>query len=458
MSGGWSAGHATSRFSCRDEHTFDHVILGAGLSGLATASVLRGGCVVLEREDRPGGLARTECIGGHWFDHVLHLLYFNDAESEAAVDRFLDGEFAPCPPEAWVETSAGTARYPLQMNLGSLERDSAVACIRDLARACYGPSNGNPRNLKEAYLRTFGQSLCDLFMFPFNRKLMQYPLDSLDPGISWTTTVPRFEDAVRGALSPGEGFKPYNNRGLYPIPPRGEVPRGMERLSLRMAAEVPNIRCNTTVTGVNLAGRTVSVVAGGCERGAFRYRRGLVSSLPLPRLVSMIEDCPAGIVQSAGRLAWNRVYSLMLPVKGSGPVIRGHWSYHPDETLCFTRLINMGSFDPEMSPEDGCSLLVEIPERADRPVRTFAEVYGRAVDDLMKAGVLSAGSRILSGAMIVVDPAYVVFTPETRGIVDGIFEYLRANDVHPIGRYGRWEYLSMAQVIRDGLDLGRSLA
>ncbi len=440
-----------------DPDTFDYVILGGGLAGLSTASVLGGNCVVLERESRPGGLARSECIEGHWFDHVLHLLHFQDSESEAELMSLLDGEFVSCPPEAWVETSAGITRYPIQMNLGSLDREAAVACIRDLAEACYKPAPRRPENLHEALLRTFGQSLCDLFMFPFNRKLWQHPLESLDPGVSWTTTVPRFEEAVRGALSPGEGFKPYNQRGWYPVPPSEEVPRGMERLSRRIAGDVQNIRCDTTVTGVDLAGRAVSVktARGGC--GVVRYRKGLVSSLPLPQLVSMIGNCPTEIARSAGRLAWNRVYSLMLPVKG--PEFRGggHWRYYPDENLCFTRLINMKSFDPHMCPGGGQSLLVEIPERADRPVRPFASVRERALHDLGKTGVLSAGHTVLEGGMKVIDPAYVIFTPETGGILEEVFDYLRSNRVESVGRYGRWEYSSMAQVIRDGLALGRSL-
>jgi protoporphyrinogen oxidase len=440
-----------------DPHTFDYVILGAGLAGLSTGSVLGGKCVVLERESRPGGLARTECIDGHWFDHVLHLLHFQNDESEAELMSFLDGEFISCPPQAWVETSVGVTRYPIQMNLGSLDRESAVACIRDLAKVCYGPAGRKPENLHEALLCTFGQALCDLFMFPFNRKLWQHPLESLDPGVSWTTTVPRFEEALRGALSPGEGFKPYNHRGWYPVPPSNSFPRGMERLSRRFAAKVHNLRCDTAVTGVNLAGKAVSVVAGNGEKSIVRYRRGLVSSLPLPHFIAMIEDCPPEIAQSVKKLAWNRVYSLMLPVVCPLQQIGGHWRYYPDEDLCFTRLIDMKSFDPDMCPGDGNSLLVEIPERADRPVRPFSDVYGRAVRDLERAGVLSGNHKTLRGGMLVVDPAYVVFTPETSGIIDGVFDFLRSKGVEPIGRYGRWEYSSMAQVIHDGLTLGRSL-
>ena len=41
--------------------------------------------------------------------------------------------------------------------------------------------------------------------------------------------------------------------------------------------------------------------------------------------------------------------------------------------------------------------------------------------------------------------------------VKEMFEFLREQGIEPLGRYGRWQYLSMAQVIESGLSLGRQL-
>ena len=52
------------------------VILGAGLAGLSTAHHLGGDWLLVEKEDRVGGLTRTEEHDGHFFDctgHWLHL-------------------------------------------------------------------------------------------------------------------------------------------------------------------------------------------------------------------------------------------------------------------------------------------------------------------------------------------------------------------------------------------------
>ena len=436
--------------------TFDYVILGGGVAGMSAASVLGDRCVVLERESRPGGLVRSENVGGYWFDRVLHLLHFQDADTEELVRPLLAEELACCPPEAWVETSAGVTRYPFQMNLGALDPSTVSACLADLAEVRRVPP---PADLGESLLCTFGSTMCDLFMLPYNRKLWQRPLETLEPDVAWTVARPAFGDVLRGAVSPGNEFTPYNARGWYPRPGAGASPRGMERLSLALADTVRNLRTGYEVTEVDPGTR--SVVAVRTETGGeevFAYRQGLVSTIPLPDLVGMIPGCPARMAGLAAGLSWNRVYSVMLTVCGPRPEDCGLWRYYADETLCFTRLVFMHSFDPLSAPQDGWGVLAEIPESAELPVRDGEEIRGLAVADLERSRVIPPDSVTGGWRVVVTEPAYVAFTHGTRAAVEALTGFLDGNDIHPLGRYGRWEYSSMAQVIRDGFELGGRLS
>ncbi len=83
----------------------DYLILGAGLSGLTAAHTLGDRCpaadvVVLERDETPGGLVRTDCFDGYWFDHVLHLLHLAEPKTETRIKQLLGDDLAPCPPVA----------------------------------------------------------------------------------------------------------------------------------------------------------------------------------------------------------------------------------------------------------------------------------------------------------------------------------------------------------------------
>lgn len=440
-----------------DAGTYDYVVLGAGLAGLSTAMILGERCVVLEREDRPGGLVRSEYIEGYWFDHVLHLLHFQHDTTETTIKPLLIDELEWCSPVAWVETAAGVTRFPFQMNLGGLEQESVVSCVRDLAEVCFSKNPLPPENMHEALLRKFGQSMCDIFMHPYNRKMWRRPLETLAPGISWTVTVPHFEEVIRGTLSSKGQFRPYNARGWYPRPESGSEPRGMERLSMALASRIADLRCSVCVEHVDLAARKVIVSTSNSDRIQVSYRKGLVSTIPMPTLVSMLEDPPTEMIENVKKLTWNRVYSVMLPIRGDRPKDCGHWRYYANEKVCFTRIIHMHAFDPLSAPEDGWGLLVEVTEDSAETLSSPERIIELTLKDLDKVSAVPKGSRILPGRVVVNDPAYVVFTRGTEGTVSEVLDYLLSNDVHSVGRYGRWEYSSMAQVITDGLELGGTL-
>ena len=97
------------------------LIAGAGLAGLSSGIALGHQAIVLESESRAGGLVRSECFDGFWFDRVIHLLHVQGQATEDLLLGLPDNHLRPCPPAAWVETSAGTARFPLQHHLGSLQ-------------------------------------------------------------------------------------------------------------------------------------------------------------------------------------------------------------------------------------------------------------------------------------------------------------------------------------------------
>lgn len=148
------------------------LVLGGGLAGLAVAAGLGPRACVLESASRPGGLVRSFQRDGWWFDYVLHLLHFNDEVTKKRLLQLLDGLLEPCPPDAYVTTTAGVARFPIQEHLGQLEPETAIACLDELARGAYGPAAAEPpRDYRELLLRSFGPRLCELFFFPYNAKM-----------------------------------------------------------------------------------------------------------------------------------------------------------------------------------------------------------------------------------------------------------------------------------------------
>jgi len=428
----------------------DVLVLGAGLAGLAAGSALGERAVVFEREDRVGGLVRTTRFGDYWFDHVVHLLYFPDADTQRRVLGLAEHFIEPCPPAALLDFDAFTVPFPLQNNLWALPLERRLECLRDFVSAALAREQGQvyTRNYAEQLEHAFGRAICDLFLFPYNEKMWRRSLSSMATGgFYWNMSQPSLELMLRGAIEP-RTTEAYNAQGWYPRPPLHHPVRGMEVLARSVAANVPRLRLSETVRSIDLDRRELTVESSDGVR-VWRWNEHCLSSLPLPTLIRMCANVPDGLRQSVDRLPFNRVRSVAFSIEGPRPPNRGHWRYYASRDLCFTRLIHMCEFDPAMAPEHGWSILAEVPERGDQPRASTDALIRQASRDLATARAVPPDCRIVDVNVIEVDTAYVVFTEDCQAIVKEAHAFLQDYGIVPIGRYGRWEYSSMAQVLRD---------
>jgi protoporphyrinogen oxidase len=325
-------------------------------------------------------------------------------------------------------------------------------CLAGLAEAIRS-NNGVPAaDFEEALLNDFGKPLCDIFMFPYNRKMWKRPLSELSPsGFQWNIERPDFEKALEGVLAPNRKRDAYNSRGWYPRPPAGSRKRGMEVLSDALSKQVNDLRSNHTAKFIDLEHRTVRV---GCNNGDYeiRFDDGCLATIPLPELISMCDPVPEDLLSGCRELRRNRVLMAAFSIEGTRPVDRGHWRYYADESLLFNRLIFMHEFDPLCAPDNGWGLMAEITEPAEKPLPDMGELLSRVRKDVAKTGEVGEDCRIVGEHVWVADPAYVVMTPDTRGVVENARSYLEQHGITTLGRYGCWAYSSMAQVLKQGFD------
>jgi protoporphyrinogen oxidase len=434
------------------------VIVGGGVAGLAAATQLGGAAIVVEKEAEPGGLVRSIRLGGWWFDEVLHLLYFDDPETERVVRAMIGSDLAACPPSAFVVTGAGTTRYPFQMHLGGLGPQTAEACVRDLVEQVAAVPREPPRNFQEMLLRTFGAAMCETFLFPYNRKMWKRPLDTLAPsGFQWNITRPDLDLVLAGAGKPDSDYRAYNARGFYPRPASDAPSRGMQLLSNALARNVADLRCGCRVVAIEPERKRVVFEQDGAER-AIGWELACVSTMPLPLTLSLCSSVPSDIATQLTQLRSNRVVMVYLALEGPRPAGFGHWRYYGSEDISFNRLISMTEFDPEAAPAGGWGLMAELTEPSEAPAPDLSEVVSRVEAEARGLGAILPEHKLAASHARIVDPAYVVFPASGAEPVERVRDWLGRRGVVPLGRYGRWEYSSMAQCMRDGFTWGRAAA
>jgi protoporphyrinogen oxidase len=110
-----------------------------------------------------------------------------------------------------------------------------------------------------------------------------------------------------------------------------------------------------------------------------------------------------------------------------------------------------------MVPNGWSSITVEVSESRYKEIPKGKELVKRIIDDLLMAKVIKEDDPIELKTILVLDPAYVIYTHAHKEDVNMIQQFLRTNDIFNCGRFGKWEYLNMDHVILSGKEVAEKI-
>ncbi len=412
-----------------------HLIIGAGISGLATAAFLRDrDLLVLEADREIGGYCKTIHKDGFVWDYSGHFFHFRHADIEAWLRARMPGQE--------VRTIARSSKiwyggrwidFPFQKNIHQLPQAEFIECLYDLYFARTPGANEEPlpeTNFKEMLYARFGRGIAEKFLIPYNEKLYACDLASLDKD-AMGRFFPHADltDIVRNMRVANNAS--YNASFTYP---RGGAIEYVKALA--SATDATAVAVDERLVSIDLRARVAKTT-----KREIRYER-LVSSAPFDKLVKM-----TGLAHDERVFTWNKVlvFNLGFDKKGERGV---HWAYYPDPARVFYRV---GFYD-NIFDTDRLSLYVEIGFPKDALV-DVAGTKARVLADLKAEGVIG-DHRLVADHSVVMDPAYVHVTRGSLAEHQRLTRVLNANGVYSIGRYGGWTYCS----IEDNIVEARALA
>lgn len=426
------------------------VVLGAGLTGLSTSMFLRKAGVphrIVEREGHVGGHATTLEEAGYRFDRTGHLLHLRDPEIRAFVDEAIGMQCVEVARDSAVWSNGVYTAYPFQANVFGLPPRVAYECVLGFVRAqAEKASLPAPRNFEEFCLRHFGEGIARHFMIPYNTRLWGVsPRDITAEWCARFVPIPTLEDVLRGAFGVEREALGYNARFLYPR-------TGIHALCDAIAERSNPVETSTTPARIHAADRRIVLSHGGVEEDA--TFTDLVSTLPLPRLVELIEDAPATVKEAAGRLRWTELHYLdvALNTPCEKPL---HWVYVPEDRYPFYRVGAYSNFSSSMAPVGKGCLYVELVDRAPPDVRALLPVVA---DALVEMGLVRSPEAIRFARARRIPFAYVIFDHAYFDSVATIHAWLASVRIRSTGRYGAWNYSSMEDAITMGRDAARAVA
>jgi protoporphyrinogen oxidase len=413
------------------------IVLGGGLTGISAALHLRRPYLLLEREHRLGGLARTHERDGFYFDHTGHWLHLRTSAMRELAQRALGDGLVEVERRAAIYSHGVLTPYPFQANLHGLPPQVVYECLLGFVQARLQRGGEDPpRNFEQYVLHHFGAGIARHFMLPYNAKLWGVPPAAITSAwCSRFVPIPTLEQVLAGAVGAGPAELGYNVRFLYPR--QG----GIESFTRGLVALL-----DPTHTRLGTAPEAIDPRAGVLTVAGERWPyHALITSLPLPSLLGLLVEAPTAVLEAGQRLRATPVRYLDVATRRPARADY-HWVYVPESRFPFYRVGVFSNAMPSMAPPGCSSLYVELASRegdADQATR-------EALQGLVAIGAIDALEDVAFAELREIAPAYVVFDEGYEAALATIQRYLVAHRIFSCGRYGAWIYNAMEDSLLAG--------
>jgi len=419
------------------------VVLGSGMAGLGAAYKLHGEGITPTLYDKNG------YYGGHTttirydnnfiFDLGPHISFTKDTRIQDLLADAVDQQYETVQINLNNYWRGHWPTHPVQLNLHGLPEDVIIKVIEDFVE-----ERGRPeppiKNYADWLLASFGRSFAELFPMQYTRKYHTTTADNMTTDwLGPRIYRPNLQEVLRGAISPTAPNIHYITHFRYPT-------HGGFISYLKKLVPLGNLKLGHELVSINPKTRQLSF-----SNGHVTSYDGLVSSVPLPDLLRMIEGAPSDVVAAAGLLACSTC--VLVNVGVNRPDLSpAHMSYFYDEDICFSRMSFPHMLSPNNVPEGAGSVQAEV---------YFSEKYkpltGKPEDwiepviaDLRRCGILRDSDTIISSAAWLLRYANVIFDLDRTAALKTVHAYLDDIGIAYCGRYGDWGYMWTDESFKSG--------
>ncbi len=440
-------------------------ILGAGLAGLASGfQLVETGQkpVIIEKEKVVGGLCRsfktkgfTFDMGGHRFlpgdktirDFVSSLFTGNELGiAERKSEIFLRGKFLLYPPA-------------LSDTLRKLGFATSADCLAKglYARIRHQILKNEEISLQDWLLNRFGHKLYSIYFAPYSAKL--WGKDPAEISSDWAPRrigVRSINTAILNLFVSSQA-KTHAREFFYPEGGIGEIP---SRIAGKVRGSGGQIFTDHEVVKITVkpAAFHIETRTPGGEKRTFCSKK-LISTIPLPELVSILSPAPPGeIIGSAKRLYFRSVRFLNLMVD-TPEITSNTWLYTPERDCVFFRIQEFSNWQPRNSPPGKTSLTLEIACDRNEPLWNMkdGELLNICLADLRKMGI-DLDNKVIDYFSSYAEHAYPVYSLEYKHHLQKIYRFIRNfENLITCGRQGLFRYINMDRVMESGFDAAASL-
>jgi len=419
-------------------------VLGAGMSGLATAEKLLElgitDVTIVEQDSTPGGLAKSFDWGGFAHNdlgpHIWHTP--NLALAEEWTERFGDllvkGQF-------WGKNVVGEAPgkyidYPLSFEtLKNFDVETQIKIKAEL-QSCTKEAQIRATNFDEYVMALVGPTLTSMFFKTYPEKL--WGVSTKDMTANWAPKRISFTQSTQefhGEQWAGVGR--YGSGAIVDF-----IAENVKRLGGKF-------KFDSRVSGLEIQGNLISSIElNGSEIIKLEPGDRIVSTLPFNYFSELL-----GV---SNTLSYRGALLVYVSVK-KGQVIPGEaaFLYFAQPDVPFHRLSEQKKFSNFGWPKDRTTIVVEIAfNQRESDLLDLDVLTKQTINSLVKFGLLNA-EDVLDTFCVKLPAVYPLMTAKKEIEFKSIYSKLQDfNQVFFIGTGGEYHYADLQILYTKGRDLG----
>ena len=406
-------------------------IIGAGISGLSTAHLLkdRYNVVVFEKEATPGGLIRCRRVDGSLY-HLCGGHVFNSKRQDVLDwfwSKFMrEEEFVKADRNSVVFMADGKhIPYPVENHIYLFDNETQKAFIEDLLTIARNEGY-EPTNFEEFLKHRFGETLYRLYFKPYNEKVWRRSLTNVP--LSWLEgklPMPTVQEMIFNNINQVKEKSFVHSTFWY------EKMNGSQYIADKLAQDIDVCY----IAGIESVER---VPDGWCINGEMFDAVVFCGNIKqLPSLLKGVDI--SQFAADIDSLEYHGTTSVFCEIEAN-PY---SWIYLPDSRYDSHRIICTGNFSPSNNSEGKMTATVEF------------------TDEISKEEIIEQLKRIPMNPKYL-DHHYNKYTypfqdVNTRGMVASLKEHLVSEGFYFTGRFADWEYYNMDVAIGAAMDLCKGL-
>lgn len=352
-------------------------------------------------------------------DEIIDLFADSVDHEYVAFSAYVDNYFQG----AWVE-------HPVIVNMHELPRPLVNNIIQDF-QLVHGKPPGEINHYLDWLVATYGRTYAEAFPATYGYKYHTCKAEEMNTDwIGPRLYQPDLDEVLKGAESKVSADAHYIKEFRYPKYGgfQSYLDKFIERSKPKLSHKAVQIdSVNKVVT---------------FENGVSESYDELVTSVPLPSLVSMIDNVPDDILAASKLLACSQCVLVNIGVDRVD-LSPAHWRYIYDLDLDAVRLSFPHMFSPHVVP-DGCGA-VQVEVYFSDKYKPFDGnldgVIQTVSGNLRKMGILKDQDSIVYQEARYVPWANIIFDLDTAPAVKKIHAFLDENKISYCGRYGDWGYI-----------------